>query len=441
MTGKESDMPLQAEMRRGGGVGTRRGAILLFIAVSLVALMSLLVMAVDAGNIQRQKRIAQNAADAGAQAGAIEIYRERTDSIIASARSEASRNGFTHGVGGRTVTVTWPNTGTFAGNFFVRVNVQDTVRTLFGGIIGRSLVVVNARAVGGVTGTTQACIVALDPDDSHSLIVESGGHVNAAGCNVAVNSDASDALCVTASEGGSLVAGSVSVHGGYDSGCAGTVSPSPSVGQPTIVDPLASTVSLQVSDTSGACIGGSYDLFTVTTDQTLNPGIYCGGIKAGKSTSIARFNPGLYIIKGGGLSVSGGGTVIGNGGVTIVTLNAPAANGGASKFDVVDFGSDANVSLTAPASGPWAGIVFYSPIGQGVVGHVIENQITSAANATITGSIYFPDQQVRLGSGGTLTIAGGVVAGVVRFRSDSNVNVSGFAGGEPYGVKRASVVE
>jgi hypothetical protein len=420
----------------------RRGAILLLIAVSMIALMSLLVLAADGGLIQRERRIAQMAADAAAQGGAIEIFRNRPESTIVTARGEATRNRFTTGVRGVNVVVTYPNTiGTKTGPNFVHVLIQDTVRTFFGSLIGRSKVVVNARSVGGVTGTTQSCIVSLDPDDSHALIVESGGHVSTQNCNVQVNSNSSTALCVTASEGGYLDAGTgtISVTGGYDSGCRGTVSPTATTGQTPAADPLASLAVLNVSDTSGAC-RAPYGVYTVTTDETINPGIYCGGIKAGKSTSIVRMNPGLYVIKGGGLSVSGGGTVIGTG-VNIVNLNAPAANGGAAKFDVIDFGSDAVISLSAKTDGNLAGLVFYSPPGQGVAGHVIQNQITSAASATITGSLYFPDQQVRLGSGGTLTIAGGVVAGVVLFRSDSRVNVTGFAGASPYSVRQASVVE
>jgi hypothetical protein len=408
----------------------------------MVGLMGVMIMAIDGGLLQRQRRIAQLAADAAAKAGAIEIYRERTGYIVSSARNEASRNGFTNGVGGRVVTVTWPSTdATYAGSNFVQVLVRDTVRSIFAGFIGRARVPVTARAIGGVTGTTQSCITALSTTLSHALIVESGGHVAAVNCNVSVNSNSPTALCVTASEGGSLSAGAISVTGGYDSGCRGTLTPAAQTGQPAVTDPLSANGALLVSDTSGACNrGGVYDLLTITTDTTLNPGIYCGGIKAGKSTSVARFNPGLYVIKGGGLSVSGGGTVIGTN-ATIVNVNAPAANGGSAKFEVIDFGSDAVISWSAPTSGRIATIAMMSPPGQGIAGHVIQNQITSAANATIDGSLYFPDQELRLGSGGTLTINGGTVANDILFRSDSRVNVTGFGGGALYGLKRASVVQ
>jgi Flp pilus assembly protein TadG len=57
--------------------GNRRGAILLLMGVSMVALMSLLVLCIDGGTLQEQKRRAQTAADAGALAGAVEILRNR----------------------------------------------------------------------------------------------------------------------------------------------------------------------------------------------------------------------------------------------------------------------------------------------------------------------------------------------------------------------------
>src|SRR6266567_3446367 len=147
-------------MRRNSN---RRGAVLLLIAISMIALMGIMVMALDGGLLQRQRRIAQLAADAAAKAAAIEIYRDRTDSVVASAVSEATRNGFTNGVGGRVVIVTYPSTEPgFSGNQYVQVQVRDTVRTIFASILGRPRVPVNARSVGGVTGTTQSCVTALD---------------------------------------------------------------------------------------------------------------------------------------------------------------------------------------------------------------------------------------------------------------------------------------
>src|SRR5687767_7757334 len=88
--------------------GSRRGAILIVVAMSMLGLMGVLVLCIDGGTLQHQKRMAQTAADAGALAGAVEILRNRPDSAVASAKSESARNGFPDRVGGNVVTVTYP---------------------------------------------------------------------------------------------------------------------------------------------------------------------------------------------------------------------------------------------------------------------------------------------------------------------------------------------
>src|SRR6266487_1359049 len=84
--------------------GNRRGAILVIVALFMISFMGLLVLVVDVGSLQRQKRMAQTAADAGARAGADEIFRNRSaDEVGTAVRTETERNGFKDGDG---VTVT-----------------------------------------------------------------------------------------------------------------------------------------------------------------------------------------------------------------------------------------------------------------------------------------------------------------------------------------------
>ena len=58
----------------------------------------------------------------------------------------------------------------------------------------------------------------------------------------------------------------------------------------------------------GACT--HTDTVKVNSTATLNPGVYCGGIDVG-STGVVTFNPGNYILAGGGFNVNGGATVRG----------------------------------------------------------------------------------------------------------------------------------
>jgi hypothetical protein len=439
----------------------RRGALLVLVALSMVGLMGMLVLALDVGMLHRKKRIAQMAADAAAKAGAIEIYRERTDSVFASPRSEASRNGFTHGVGLREVIVTWPSPGPspYSGQYFVKVEVRDTATSIFARLVGRSTVPVIATAWGGVTGGAQTCILALDPDAQDALIVQSGGHVVANNCNVAVNSSSTQAMCVTASEGGSLVASEISITGQYDDGCSGTVTGTVSEGQTAAADQLASvtpTLADTLSNSLASCLGGVYDpnLSKFDASTTLNPSVgvngtnkaFCGGISIAKAGATLTLNPGIYVIRGGGFNVSSCANVVGNG-VVIVNLNPPPPTK-VNNFDVIDIAGCGTVNLTAMTTGTFAGIVFYTPRGQGGAPGVVQlNNIHSSASATIGGSMYFPDQELHIGSGNSgvcpntcLSITGGITAGVINFAADSYVNVSGSPGGTPGGVRRASLV-
>src|SRR5215213_10297350 len=117
--------------------GNRRGAIVVLAAVSTLLLVSILALALDAGSLQQQRRMAQTAADAGALAGAIEIWRNRIDSVEESAASETKRNGFEHSVNGNVVTVTYPATNApYAGPNFVHVEVERTAPNFFARVLG-----------------------------------------------------------------------------------------------------------------------------------------------------------------------------------------------------------------------------------------------------------------------------------------------------------------
>ena len=101
-------------------------------------------------------------------------------------------------------------------------------------------------------------------------------------------------------------------------------------------DPFAS---LQPPTYSGCDHSGLVKVHNATT--ALNPGTYCAGITIDAS-SHATFNPGLYIVSGGDLKVSG---------------NLAYASGSGVTFYVVSGGvvlqGGPNVDLAAPTSGTW----------------------------------------------------------------------------------------
>jgi hypothetical protein len=407
----------------------RRGALLVFASIAMVGCMSVLALALDGSAIQRQRRLTQKAADAAAVAAAIEVYRGRTDSVTASALSEARRNGYANGVNGVQVTVTYPATsGYFIGNQFVSIVVEKRMSTMFSSIIGRDSAVVRSRATGGL-GPSNFCLVLLSPTGT-SLSVKSGG-VTTNNCGVAVNSTSSNA--VETPSNGDIVAPFMSVAGGPStapSGVTGTYSS----GSPQLPDPLG----YLTMPTVGAC-NGAYGAYQNFSGTVLSPGVYCGGISIDHGT--VAFSPGLYILAGGGLTLKHA-TVTGTG-VTFVNTNAPEADGGATNYAPFDFDTNSDVDFSAMTTGSLAGILFYQDPAAGVTGMEYTNFIGSSSAVTYNGTVYIPTQTVASKSNSPVTINGGLIAGKLEISTGQEiVAISGASGGSSYFVpKKAVIVE
>jgi Flp pilus assembly protein TadG len=428
-------------LRRGsGGRGHETGAVLPFVAILLVAFLTLLALAIDGGVLQRERRFAQNAADAGALAGAAEILRSRGDSeIFASAQSEATRNGFTNGSNGVLVTATHPGSGAFTGASYVKVVVEDSVPTIFAGVLGRSKVTVRATAIGGIVPPSTNCLTLLDPTASPALSVKSAFHFEGlgGGCNIAVNSSSETAIQVQNT--GSIIEGvaSISIAGNYSVSSGGSIAAGTDIKihAASVPDPMA----YLTMPTPDAC-PGAYAVTQPVDGETLAPGTYCGGIKIGGGT--ITFSPGLYFLRGGGLDIGGAGTIVNGTGVTFVNTNAPAANGGANKFDIFNFQSGAVVTLSAMTTGPLAGVLLYQDPSAGQAGHAYTNQMQSGNGSVLSGSIYLPTQKLTIQSSGSLTINGGIVAKTMLAQSSGTLNITGANGGSGYfALRRSSLVQ
>ena len=158
----------------------------------------------------------------------------------------------------------------------------------------------------------------------------------------------------------------------------------------------------------GACTQTNYN--PGFGNWTLNPGVYCGGITISNG-STAVFNPGTYIIKGGGVSFVGGSTITGSGVMFYLT-------GTNATYGSVNMSNGVSVTLSAETSGSYLGVLFYQ-----------DRSIVSANNATfagganeaLTGSLYFPTTAVSFSNG---TSGGGntaIVADTVNFSGGANI--------------------
>jgi hypothetical protein len=113
-----------------------RGQVLVLLALGLLALVAMVALAVDGGHIYRQRRAMQNAADAGALAGAYELcYGEESQIVPMGEEYAIDRNGADGAI------VEWV-TDTIS----VTVTATETVSTYFAGVIGFREVEVSADA-------------------------------------------------------------------------------------------------------------------------------------------------------------------------------------------------------------------------------------------------------------------------------------------------------
>jgi hypothetical protein len=400
---------------------------MILTTLGMTALLGMMGLAIDVGSLYQHRRTMQTAADAGAMAGGAEIYRAKAALVQPSALLATATNHFEDGTDGVEVTVNRPPaTGFYVGDMrYVEVVITQPSPTYFMRVFGWTSVNVPARAVAGVGATGRNCVYVLDPSAPGAFQTNSSAVMDA-DCGVIVNSNNPSAL--RASSSSSVTAASISITGGYELN-GGTVTPIPETNVPPEPDPLAYLTPPPV----GACLETNFHRAAGTT--TLNPGTYCRGISL-VNNARAILNPGMYVIKGGGINLESSAILEGEG-VTIFLTE-----GLGMPYGVLSFQSSTQVHLTAPTTGPYAGILFYQDpnAGSGSDTHHLE----SGSNTYFEGALYFPTQRLSLQSNSAIDAAYTiVVAREISMQSSASWTVrsdyGGLAGGSP--IKRLSLVE
>jgi hypothetical protein len=138
--------------------------------------------------------------------------------------------------------------------------------------------------------------------------------------------------------------------------------------------------------------------------QTLQPGIYTSIQVSGNArVTLSNSGSGIYIIKGGGMSVSGNASLSGKG---VLIFNAGSAYDGTTDGGTegrIRLGGNGTITLSGPASGPYAGVVLFQPASN-------TNTLSLDGNETtaITGTIYAPAAGVSIS--GNARLSGTLVA-------------------------------
>lgn len=377
----------------------------IMFALTLPLIVGAAGVGVETGYWYFKDRELQTAADVAAYAAAVEKRGGATNTGIDSAAlNEAVEHGF-ESASGSIVVNHPPTSGTHQNSSSVEVLLTMPAERFFSAIYSTEQVTLHARGVATYSNGGDACILALDPVASGAVTFTGNALTMINGCNVMSNSLANDALIVSGSADVTvpcvLAAGGVSV----DDGLTLTTCNEPQANVPPAVDPYAGKTQPTVS---GSCLS----LPSSNAAATLSPGRYCGG---GNLKGVKTFNPGLYIMDGGTFRINASANVTGSD-VTFFLTNGAA----------VDFNGTATITLSAPTSGFYKGILFWNDKNDPYQ----SNKFNGTAASKLTGALYFPNQDVQfLGNFSGVNGCLRVVARTMKFTGSTTMNSNCTAAG------------
>lgn len=389
----------------------KSGKVAVLVALMLpTALIPVLAIGVDGGNLMNDQREVQSAVDAAAIQAATRLFIDNSDHLgntaplantnqaIAEALARLEDHGMTSAsCKVRTVNVpatsTNPRVNGKPGT--VEIVVEYKQPRYFSRIWGGEDLVVAARSVARVRNFSQgAGILVLEEHDDLAFYGHGTGTLLVNDGNVTVNSDSPEA---SVTSGTSVVVGATGfdVTGGY-TGEGYYLTPYPSSGPTTpftgsvpVPDPLAhvpepdkSSLVAQQAPKNG---GNS------NAPIRLNPGYYSQRLFFSADREVI-LNPGLYYFDKG-ITFAGGASVTGHG----VTL----FNAGSGQ-NHIDIGGGGSWNLTAPTSGPYEGIVIFQ--SRNTADRSTSNVIKGNGSSNLQGIVYTPTTNTTLTGTGDQTL-------------------------------------
>lgn len=351
-------VPRRTSVRRN----SRRGAVAVLVALSMVAVLAFAAISLDGGLLLEKRRKAQATADAAALAAAEDLFRNYpknhgldVDGTAANAAyTIAALNGFdndgtTSVVTIRTSPQTYsggPNAGEALPRGYVEVTVQFNQQRYFSAVIGSGNIPVRGRAVArGQWEAADVGVHVLDLHQSAAMTSTGESFLTVTGASVIINSDAADAATST---GGTVTASPINITGGTSiSGNKGGFFGEINYGVPPSPDPLRN---IPEPDINGISIRSQGPTKVAQGTRTLEPGTYRGGISvSGKGSLIMQ--PGIYFMDGGGFGFSGQGDLNAQG---VMIFNAPELSS-----DTVSITGTGSIIMTPPDSGTYKGLTLF----------------------------------------------------------------------------------
>jgi hypothetical protein len=366
-----------------------------------------------------ERRRAQATADAAALAAAAELFANyRTSngvdsgSAATSATTTANANGYTSSNSTITVRVYPANylgeppppdnkhPGAMTGNpnqvppGYAEVTVTYNQARFFSSMWGSGNIPVSARAVArGQWLPATPGILVLDPTASGSLLTTGNGSITAKNGPIIVDSNSASAI--TASGANSVITdpnNPIDVTGVPGVSGGGTISPTPTSGQPPTPDPLR-FIPEPAKPSAGTSTIDANGIIQLT------PGYFSGNsLKFGASDSV-NMAPGIYYVDGA-FTVNGNNSSTFTGSNVMIFIDP---NGSLS------LGGNGSVTLSPPSSGIYQGMTIFESRSS-----TQSVSVAGSGKFNISGTFYVPDATLTVTGNGDASIGSQLIANQVQ---------------------------
>ncbi len=363
------------------------GQAILLIVFSIIGVIGFVALAVDGGRTLLERRAVQNAVDSAALGAALARVRDPQGEWAEKGYAIARQNGYEgDGKNNGVVIYSPPISGKYAGDIeYIQVIIFSRVPMYFGGVIGIRSSTVVAEAISR-TKTPELkemlngdAIVSLRPtsecgDNPHDAAfwIHGESTFNVTGGGIFVNSNNPD--CALQQNGNGSIRlqdedAQIKIVGGADIQKPQLLTPFPpitgaspiSYPPPFFMPKIGCQQNAQVSPDGLSISPGNWEFETFPPEGVTNlePGVYClsnADFKP-RPNSELKGDDVVFLIEGGQVKIS----------------------------------KEANVSLSAPSGGDFAGLLFYLPLGsqKPVV-------INASAFSSFRGTILAPSSEIHL---------------------------------------------
>jgi Flp pilus assembly protein TadG len=402
----------------------RRGSIAVLVALLLPAMIATAALILDGGLWMIERARLQIAADAAANGAgyllAVASLRQQTATqqqaaFQAVAWSEAE--GATDG--GKLIgTLASPIGVTVAADFS---QVTVTLTATAGSVLARAFGVAPPTLTATATEALKpaaACVLALNPSEDEAIAVDNMGSVRASGCGIFANSSSSEAISL---DSGTISGTSVGTVGGIDLSNSGSnvFSPAPgTTGAAPVADPYGAMTPPAAPTSCDFPPGTSFTAWKATPysfDPANGTNVFCGNTTIGGNGSTDTFAPGIYYVVNGNLTFNNAAITAASGVSFVLTGTSPGG------FLWTNY-STTPTQMSAPTSGPTAGILVWQTCGSG--GDAADNSMAGGSTLVASGAFYAPCGSLDMSNNAQLVAAAAGGMSVVA----NTIEVSGSAG-------------